>query len=148
MELFTLPFMIRALIAAFLAGLIAPAIGLYIVQRRLALLGDGLGHVAIAGVGLALATGTAPLPMAVAVCVAGAVIVELLRQSGKATGDVGFQNVSKVIMQNRPNVNMLMLDTQVYSNTGGQNSDSSTMLGGYDMNQFGVASQGKLIEKK
>src|SRR6266404_7077102 len=43
---------------------------------------------------------------------------------------------------------MLMLDTQVYSNTGGQNSDSSTMLGGYDMNQFGIASQGKLIEKK
>jgi pyruvate-ferredoxin/flavodoxin oxidoreductase len=45
-------------------------------------------------------------------------------------------------------VKLLMLDTQVYSNTGGQNSDSSTMLGGYDMNQFGVASQGKLIEKK
>ncbi len=63
-------------------------------------------------------------------------------------GDIGFQNVSKVILQNRPNVKMLMLDTQVYSNTGGQNSDSSTMLGGYDMNQFGVASQGKLIEKK
>jgi pyruvate-ferredoxin/flavodoxin oxidoreductase len=41
-----------------------------------------------------------------------------------------------------------MLDTQVYSNTGGQNSDSSNMLGGYDMNQFGIASQGKLIEKK
>jgi len=53
-----------------------------------------------------------------------------------------------VILQNRPNVKLLMLDTQVYSNTGGQNSDSSNMLGGYDMNQFGVASQGKLIEKK
>ncbi|HWA85622.1 MAG TPA: 2-oxoacid:acceptor oxidoreductase family protein [Opitutus sp.] len=65
-----------------------------------------------------------------------------------ALGDIGFQNVSKVILQNRPNVKMMMLDTQVYSNTGGQNSDSSTMLGGYDMNQFGVASQGKLIEKK
>jgi pyruvate-ferredoxin/flavodoxin oxidoreductase len=65
-----------------------------------------------------------------------------------AFGDIGFQNVSKVVLQNRPNVKMLMLDTQVYSNTGGQNSDSSTMLGGYDMNQFGVASQGKLIEKK
>jgi pyruvate-ferredoxin/flavodoxin oxidoreductase len=65
-----------------------------------------------------------------------------------ALGDIGFQNVSKVILQNRPNVKMLMLDTQVYSNTGGQNSDSSTMLGGYDMNQFGVQSQGKLIEKK
>ena len=65
-----------------------------------------------------------------------------------ALGDIGFQNVSKVILQNRPNVKMMMLDTQVYSNTGGQNSDSSTMLGGYDMNQFGQASQGKLIEKK
>ncbi len=65
-----------------------------------------------------------------------------------ALGDIGFQNVSKVILQNRPNIKVLMLDTQVYSNTGGQNSDSSTMLGGYDMNQFGVASQGKLIEKK
>ena len=65
-----------------------------------------------------------------------------------ALGDIGFQNVSKVVLQNRPNVKILMLDTQVYSNTGGQNSDSSTMLGGYDMNQFGAASQGKLIEKK
>lgn len=65
-----------------------------------------------------------------------------------ALGDIGFQNVSKVVLQNRPNVKILMLDTQVYSNTGGQNSDSSTMLGGYDMNQFGQASQGKLIEKK
>ena len=65
-----------------------------------------------------------------------------------ALGDIGFQNASKVILQNRPNIKILMLDTQVYSNTGGQNSDSSTMLGGYDMNQFGVASQGKLIEKK
>jgi pyruvate-ferredoxin/flavodoxin oxidoreductase len=65
-----------------------------------------------------------------------------------ALGDIGFQNVSKVVLQNRPNVKILMLDTQVYSNTGGQNSDSSTMLGGYDMNQYGVASQGKLIEKK
>ena len=65
-----------------------------------------------------------------------------------ALGDIGFQNVSKVVLQNRPNVKMLMLDTQVYSNTGGQNSDSSTMLGGYDMNQFGLQSQGKLIEKK
>jgi pyruvate-ferredoxin/flavodoxin oxidoreductase len=65
-----------------------------------------------------------------------------------ALGDIGFQNLSKVILQNRPNVKAVMLDTQVYSNTGGQNSDSSTMLGGYDMNQFGKASQGKLHEKK
>ncbi|QQS45355.1 MAG: 2-oxoacid:acceptor oxidoreductase family protein [Acidobacteriota bacterium] len=63
-------------------------------------------------------------------------------------GDIGYQNVSKVILQNRPNVKAVMLDTQVYSNTGGQNSDSTPMLGGNDMNVFGAASQGKNIEKK
>jgi zinc transport system permease protein len=89
-ELFSYPFMLRALAAALLTGLIAPAIGTYIVQRRLSLLGDGLGHVAIAGVGLALLTGRAPIPVAVGVCVAGAVVVEVLRQRGKATGDVGL----------------------------------------------------------
>ena len=89
-EVLAYPFMQRALLAALLTGLIAPAIGTYIVQRRLALLGDGLGHVAIAGVGLALLTGAAPIPVAVAVCVAGAVVVEVLRQLGKATGDVGL----------------------------------------------------------
>ncbi len=65
-----------------------------------------------------------------------------------AMGDIGYQNVSKVIMQNRPNVKMLLLDTQVYSNTGGQNSESSPMTGGFDMNQFGAASQGKHTERK
>ena len=63
-------------------------------------------------------------------------------------GDIGYQNTSKVILQNRPNVKALMLDTQVYSNTGGQNSDSTPMLGGNDMNVFGGASQGKNTEKK
>ena len=63
-------------------------------------------------------------------------------------GDIGYQNMSKVILQNRPNIKALMLDTQVYSNTGGQNSDSTPMLGGNDMNVFGVATQGKNTEKK
>ncbi len=63
-------------------------------------------------------------------------------------GDIGFQNTSKVVLQNRPNVKVLMLDTQVYSNTGGQNSDSSPMPGGSDMNVFGAATEGKTVEKK
>ena len=89
-ELLSYPFMQRALLAALLTGLIAPAIGTYVVQRRLSLLGDGLGHVAIAGVGLALLTGQAPIPVAVVTAVVGAVAVELLRQFGRATGDVGL----------------------------------------------------------
>ncbi|MBL1217453.1 MAG: oxidoreductase [Planctomycetes bacterium] len=65
-----------------------------------------------------------------------------------AFGDIGFQNVSKAVLQNRPNLQILLLDTQVYSNTGGQNSDSSPMPGGFDMNQFGPATEGKMTEMK
>lgn len=90
LDILSLPFMQRALLAAVLSGLIAPSIGIYIVQRRMSLLGDGLGHVAIMGVGLAFLTGTAPLPVAVITCVVAAVLVELLRQYGKTSGDLGL----------------------------------------------------------
>src|SRR4029434_1517252 len=63
-------------------------------------------------------------------------------------GDIGYQNMSKVMLQNRPNVKAVMLDTQVYSNTGGQNSDSTQRRGGSDMNVCGAATQGKRVEKK
>ncbi len=90
MDLFSLAFMQRAVLAALITGITAPAIGTFLVQRRLSLLGDGLGHLAVAGVGLALLTGTAPLPLAVAICVAGSIGIELLRESGRASGDVGL----------------------------------------------------------
>lgn len=90
MDWLALDFMQRALLAALITGLTAPAIGTYLVQRRLSLLGDGLGHLAVAGVGLAFLTGTAPLPVAVAVCVVGAIAIELLRGTGRTTGDVGL----------------------------------------------------------
>ena len=51
-DLFALPAMQRALIAAVVTGLAAPVVGTYLVQRRLALMGDGLGHVAVTGVAL------------------------------------------------------------------------------------------------
>ena len=89
-DILALPFFQRALVAALLSGLLAPSVGVYIVQKRLSLLGDGLGHVAIMGVGFALMTGQAPLPVAIVTAILGAVGVELLRQSGRASGDLGL----------------------------------------------------------
>ncbi|MPZ97615.1 MAG: metal ABC transporter permease, partial [Propionibacteriales bacterium] len=57
----------RALVAALVTGLAAPAVGTYLVQRRLALLGDGIGHIAVTGVALGLLTGWAPIWTAVGV---------------------------------------------------------------------------------
>ena len=83
-------FMQRALLAAVLTGLAAPAIGTYLVQRRLALMGDGIGHIALTGVGLALLTGTAPMLLAVVVAALGALLIETLRARGRASGDVAL----------------------------------------------------------
>ncbi|GAA3531957.1 metal ABC transporter permease [Nonomuraea rosea] len=79
-----------ALIAALLVGLCAPAVGTFIVQRRLALLGDGIGHVALTGVALGFLTGTTPVLTAVIVSVVGAVAIELVRARGRTSGDVAL----------------------------------------------------------
>ena len=90
MELLTLEFMQRALLAALLTGLAAPAVGTYLVQRRLALMGDGIGHVAVTGVALGLLTHTSPLWAATVVAVMGAVLIEVIRERGHTNGDVAL----------------------------------------------------------
>ena len=83
-------FMRRALLAALMVGVIAPSIGLYLVQRKLALMGDGVGHVALTGVAVGFLTDTEPLYTALAVASAGALLVELIRQFGGASADVAL----------------------------------------------------------
>ena len=85
-----LDFMQRALLAALLVGLAAPAVGVFLVQRRLALMGDGIGHIALTGVALGFLLGTAPVLTAVVVAILGAVAVELVRQQGRTSGDVAL----------------------------------------------------------
>lgn len=88
MEILQYDFMQRALLASLLVGLTAPVVGIYLVQRRLALIGDGMGHVALTGVAIGLLTGTAPVLTALIFAVAAAVVIELLRARGRATADV------------------------------------------------------------
>jgi len=83
-------FMQRALVAAVLVGLTAPAVGVFLVQRRLALMGDGIGHVALTGVALGFLLGTAPVLTAVVVATVGALVIELVRQQGRSGGDVAL----------------------------------------------------------
>jgi zinc transport system permease protein len=80
----------RALVAALLIGLTAPAVGVFLVQRRLALMGDGIGHVALTGVALGFLLGTAPVLTAVVVAALGAIAIELLRSRTGTSGDVAL----------------------------------------------------------
>ena len=83
-------FMQRALLAALFTGLAVPAVGTYLVQRRMALMGDGLGHVAVTGVAIGLVTGTAPIWTAVLAALVGAVAIEIIRERGRSGGDVAL----------------------------------------------------------
>jgi zinc transport system permease protein len=90
MDLLTYDFMLRALVGALVIGFTAPALGIYLVQRRLSLIGDGIGHVALTGVGVGLLLDRSPVITAVLVSALGAVGVELVRQRGRTSGDLAL----------------------------------------------------------
>ncbi len=56
--------------------------------------------------------------------------------------DIGFQNLSRAMMSGKP-IKVVVLDTQVYSNTGGQACTSGFLGQVSDMAQFGAAQSGK-----
>jgi zinc transport system permease protein len=87
---FELDFMQRALVAGVAVGIFAPMIGTFLVQKRMSLMGDGIGHLAFAGVGAGLLLGAWPVWGALAVAVVGALAIELLRSRKKASGDLAL----------------------------------------------------------
>ncbi|MFG3602312.1 metal ABC transporter permease [Micromonospora chersina] len=90
MDLFQYDFMLRALVGALVIGLAAPALGIYLVQRRLALIGDGIGHVALTGVGAGLLLNRSPVLVAVVAATLGAIVIELVRARGRTSGDLAL----------------------------------------------------------
>lgn len=88
LEMLQLDFMRNAFIAAVLVGAAAPAVGVFLVQRRLSLIGDGLGHVALAGVAVGVLTGHSPLLTALLAAVLCAGLVEFIRVKGTTSADI------------------------------------------------------------
>jgi zinc transport system permease protein len=70
-----------------IVGVLAPAVGFFLVQRRLSLIGDGIGHVAFAGVAAGYLLGISPVLTALVASVAGAIGIEWLRSRRHAAGD-------------------------------------------------------------
>lgn len=81
-------YMQLALAAGLVVGACAPLIGSFLVQKRLSLLGDGVGHLAFAGVAAGMLLDIWPLWSALAVAMAGAMGLEWFRSRGKASGDL------------------------------------------------------------
>jgi len=93
MSLLSDPLVQRMLLVGVLVGVATPIVGTYLVQRRMALLGDGIGHVALAGVAAGWLAGSAAdlvqrdalaVPGAIVFAVAAAVVMERMRARGAA----------------------------------------------------------------
>lgn len=90
MGLLELEFMRRALLAALVVGVTAPSIGVFLVQRRLALMGDGIGHVAFMGVAAGLFLGTSPVVTGIVAASLAGGGIEVLREKGRTASDVAL----------------------------------------------------------
>ena len=89
-EILTYSFMQRAFLAGLLVGLLAPALGTFLVLRRLSLVADSLSHVALMGVALGFLLKTLPSLVALVTTTAAAVAIERLRATGRLSGDIAL----------------------------------------------------------
>jgi zinc transport system permease protein len=87
-EMLQFDFMQRALVAGLLVGLICPLIGVFIILRKQSLIGDGLGHMAFAGVATGWLLGVYPVVSALVVTVLAAIGIEEMRARRPAFGDM------------------------------------------------------------
>jgi zinc transport system permease protein len=80
-------FMRLAFAAGAVAGVVAPAVGFFLVQRRMSLIGDGIGHAAFAGVAAGYLLDVSPVGAALVASVLAAVGIEWLRGRHGTAGD-------------------------------------------------------------
>lgn len=93
-QIFQLPFMLRALIVGILISLCASLLGVSLVLKRYSMIGDGLSHVGFGALALASAFGIAPLYIAIPIVIITAFLLLRINESGKLKGDAAIALVS------------------------------------------------------
>lgn len=89
-ELLQYSFMQQAIMAGLMVAGLCPVIGIFLVVRRLALIGDGLGHISFAGVAAGWLLGIYPVYTAALFAVFGGIGIELLRQKQRHYADMSL----------------------------------------------------------
>ena len=90
MEFLQYDFMQRALLAGIITAIVCPVIGSFVVVRRQSLIGDGLGHIAFAGVTGGYMLGIYPVLGALLLTMLGAAGIELVRRKHAEFADMGL----------------------------------------------------------
>lgn len=86
-ELFSYPFIQRAMIVGILVSLCSALLGVTLVLKRYSMIGDGLSHVGFGALAIATAMNMAPLKLAIPVVVIAAFFLLRLSENSKIKGD-------------------------------------------------------------
>jgi|TARA_B100001758_G_scaffold223118_1_gene213559 zinc transport system permease protein len=88
---FTMEMFQRSLIAALLVTMVAGFLGLFLLMRNLALIGDGLAHVSFGGVAIAIVFGsTTPLWYALTLSIISAILIHEMQAREILSGDASI----------------------------------------------------------
>lgn len=113
-ELFSYPFITRAVIVGILVSLCAALLGVSLVLKRYSMIGDGLSHVGFGALAIATAMNVAPLTVSIPVVVLAAFILLRLSENSKIKGDAAIALIS---------TSSLAIGVIVISVTTGMNTD-------------------------
>ncbi|MCE5330303.1 metal ABC transporter permease [bacterium] len=94
--IFQYGFIQRAIITGIFVALLCSTLGLFLVLRRLSLIGDGLAHISFGGVALGLFLGVFPIYTAIPIVIIGALIILALMDKIKIYGDAAIGVISSV----------------------------------------------------
>ena len=93
-EMFSYPFIIRALVVGTLVSLCSALLGVNLVLKRYSMIGDGLSHVAFSAMAVATVMNWAPLTVAIPVVIAASFLLLRLSANSRIKGDSAIALVS------------------------------------------------------
>ena len=120
-QMFSYPFMTRALLVGILVSLCAAVLGVTLVLKRYSMIGDGLSHVGFGALAVAAAFQIAPLYLAVPVVFGAALILLWISEPGQMKGDAVIALFS---------TGALALGVMIVSMTKGMNADLNNYMFG------------------
>ena len=93
-EMFSYPFLVRAMIGGICISLCASLLGVSLVLKRYSMIGDGLSHVSFGALSIAVAFNWAPLAVSIPVVAAAAVLLLRITGNAKIKSDAAIAMIS------------------------------------------------------
>ena len=121
LQMFSYPFMQRALIAGVLVSLCAALLGVTLVLKRYSMIGDGLSHVSFGALAIAVALGVTPLYFSIPVVIVAAFLLLRVADNPRWNSDAAIAAMS---------ASSLAIGILVISRTTGMTTDVDSYMFG------------------